>query len=272
MKNLLLSVVTVSYNSDNTIEQTIQSVLNQTYKDIEYIIVDGKSTDKTLEIIKKYENDFNGRLKWISEKDNGIYDAMNKGIAMANGEFVGIINSDDWYEENALENMIKFFKKFPESDIIYGRLKSIYEFGQKKYFIETDQPLNLSVLKKGKTIHHPAVFVKNKIYKKYGMYNLDYKLAADYDFFLRMYLNGVNFTYCDQLFSYFRAGGASNNSLKLINEYNSIKKKYGFYNYSDLLQYYKVIKNIFPKTLVKYLLILKWKFMNKKFKVYKSRL
>ena len=100
------SIITVSYNSSKTIEKTINSVLSQTYKDVEYIIVDGASSDGTVEIIKEYEPLFEGRMKWISEPDNGIYFAMNKGIQMAKGELIGIINSDDWYENDAVEKIV----------------------------------------------------------------------------------------------------------------------------------------------------------------------
>ena len=102
-----VSIITVCYNSEKTIERTIKSVLNQTYQDYEYIIVDGASTDKTLDIIKRYEPEFEGKMRWISEQDNGIYYAMNKGIGMAKGKLIGMINSDDYYEINALADMVE---------------------------------------------------------------------------------------------------------------------------------------------------------------------
>ena len=102
---MLFTIITVCFNSEMTIERTIQSVLNQTCQDYEYIIIDGASTDGTMDIVRKYEPLFQGRMRWISEKDQGIYDAMNKGIGVASGELIGIVNSDDYYEPDALEIM-----------------------------------------------------------------------------------------------------------------------------------------------------------------------
>ena len=104
MENFLISVVTVCFNSERTISRTIESVLNQSYPIYEYLIVDGRSSDKTMDIVKEFEPLFNGKMKVISEADNGIYDAMNKGILMAKGKLIGILNSDDWYEPDTLEN------------------------------------------------------------------------------------------------------------------------------------------------------------------------
>ena len=106
---MLFSIVTVCYNSEKTIETTIKSILNQTCQDYEYWIIDGKSTDRTVQIIQQYEPLFQGKLKWISEKDQGIYDAMNKGIAHSSGEIIGILNSDDYYEDDALEKIAKAY-------------------------------------------------------------------------------------------------------------------------------------------------------------------
>ncbi len=126
---MLFSIITVCYNSEKTIERTIKSVLNQTESNYEYIIVDGGSTDKTLDIVKNYEDAFNGRLKYISEKDNGIYDAMNKGIGMAKGELIGLINSDDYYELDALENIKKEYEKLEDEKkkhlVMYGFMRTV---------------------------------------------------------------------------------------------------------------------------------------------------
>ena len=118
-----VSIITVCYNSSMTIRRTFDSVLNQTYADIEYIVVDGASTDGTIEIIKEYEPLFEGRMCWISEKDNGIYDAMNKGISMAEGELIGIINSDDYYEPDAVECMVNAMTN-DKYQILYGSMRT----------------------------------------------------------------------------------------------------------------------------------------------------
>jgi glycosyltransferase involved in cell wall biosynthesis len=264
-----VSIITVSYNSSKTIEKTIKSVLNQTYDNIEYIIIDGNSSDGTKDIIKMYESKFEGRMKWISEEDNGIYDAMNKGINMASGKWVGIINSDDWYHYDAITNVVNCDNNSSDPDVIFGNLKFIYNFGEKDYYVNIDQPKNLSILENGKTIHHPSVFIKKKIYDKFGVYNTDYKLAADYELLLRFYLNNLNFKYCNANIAYFRAGGASNNALALIKEYNQIKSNYGFKKIKDIFDYYKILKNILPSKILEYLFIFKWKINDINFKIKK---
>lgn len=268
--DIFVSIITVSYNSSKTIEKTIKSVLNQTHYNIEYIIIDGNSSDGTKDIIKSYEDKFKGRMKWVSEEDNGIYDAMNKGINMANGKWIGIINSDDWYHYDAIKNVVNCDNNSSNYDVIYGNLKFIYNFGNKDYFVNIDQPKNLSILKKGKTLHHPSIFIKRNIYEEYGTYNTNYKLAADYELLLRFYLSGLNFKYCNENFAYFRAGGASNNALSLIKEYNQIKSKYGFSKMKDIFNYYKILKNILPSNILKYLFFLKWNLKNIKFKIKKN--
>ena len=122
--NVKVSIITVSYNSEKTIRRTIESVLNQTYRNIEYIIIDGASSDSTVDIIKEYESKFLGRLKWISETDSGIYDAMNKGICKASGELIGIINSDDYYEKEAVEHMVNALGS-EEYQVLYGMMRTL---------------------------------------------------------------------------------------------------------------------------------------------------
>lgn len=220
---MLISIITVCYNSETTIEQTIQSVLHQTYSDIEYILVDGQSQDNTLNIIKKYETAFKGRMKWSSEKDQGIYDAINKGIQQAQGEIIGIIHSNDWYEANTVEHIVDAYQQNPQGEIFYGLLK--------KYDSQTDTPL-LSIsyyhtLLPKLMITHPTCFVKNKTYQKQGLFDLNYKLAADYEFMLRCYLKKVTFVPIDKLLANFRMGGASEQySIAIRKEVIQIQKKY----------------------------------------------
>ena len=124
-----VSIITPSLNSEKTIEQTINSVLNQRYTDFEYIIIDGNSSDHTVDIIKEYISLFGGRMRYISEKDDGIYDAMNKGIKLARGNVIGIINSDDWYEKDALEKVVNFFSN-NDTDVIDGKMNILTENAQ----------------------------------------------------------------------------------------------------------------------------------------------
>ena len=180
MKNICVSIITVCFNSEKTIERTIKSVLEQTYKKLEYIIVDGKSTDKTLEIVEKYRPLFKGRMKVISEPDQGIYDAMNKGICNASGELIGIINSDDYYETDTVENVVAAMKD-EDYQILYGMLRVIKENEDTRVIVMPKHE-NLE----NEMLAHPTCFVTKKVYSDFGMYDIKYRSCADHDFMLRM--------------------------------------------------------------------------------------
>ena len=180
MKNICVSIITVCFNSEKTIERTIKSVLEQTYKNLEYIIVDGKSTDKTLEIVKKYRPLFKGRMKVISEPDQGIYDAMNKGIGNASGALIGIINSDDYYETDTVENVVAAMKD-EDYQILYGMLRVIKENEDTRVIVMPKHE-NLE----NEMLAHPTCFVTKKVYSDFGMYDIKYRSCADHDFMLRM--------------------------------------------------------------------------------------
>lgn len=225
MNKPLISIITVCYNSEKTIKNTLDSMLKQKYDNYEYIIIDGLSTDNTINIIKEYEKKFNGKLKYISEKDNGIYDAMNKGIALCKGELIGIINSDDWYEEIALEEVSKKYKK-ESLQIIYGMQRLI------KNEQEYDVVLKNHNFIKERMITHPSCFISKKIYDKYGMYNTKYNISADYEFMLRIYnKKDVEFNKIYSVLSNFRLGGESSTqqgvieTAKLRYDHNIISKK-----------------------------------------------
>lgn len=200
-----VSIITVCLNSEKYIEQTIKSILNQTYEDIEYIIVDGKSIDNTLSIIEKYKPLFGARLKVISEKDNGLYNAMNKGIRNSTGDLIGILNSDDWYEKDAIEQAVRKFEESNES-IIYGGLLNIDEKSNKICRIRIPNYRELDLY----NVNHPTVFVPKKIYDKYGVFLEKYKISADYELMLRFYKNKINFKYIPKIITNFRDGGISN--------------------------------------------------------------
>ncbi len=174
-----VSIITVCYNSDTTIRKTFESVLHQTYVDLEYIVIDGMSTDKTVAIIKEYEPLFCGRMRWVSEKDNGIYDAMNKGIRMAEGELIGIINSDDYYELDAVENMINAMTD-DKYQILYGAMRTWKDGEEESINISSHRFL------RERMINHPSCFVTKAVYKDFGCYDASYTSVADYDFMLRM--------------------------------------------------------------------------------------
>lgn len=204
----LVSIITVTYNSERTIERTILSVLNQTYFNIEYIIVDGKSQDKTIDIVRKYRSEFGNRLTIISEEDKGIYDAMNKGIAKARGEIIGIINSDDWYESNAVEKVVEALINNNNLEGVYFGYQRLVTDSEKEILISRSSETNL----KNKMIEHSTCFVSKKIYNKQGLFDLRFKYSADYDLMLRLYEKNIPFIKVDNLISNFTVGGASSTS------------------------------------------------------------
>jgi glycosyltransferase involved in cell wall biosynthesis len=218
-----ISLITISYNSAKTIEQTIQSVLLQTYENIEYIIIDGASADGTLEIINRYSDKI---TKIISEKDAGIYDAMNKGITLATGEIIGIINSDDFYKDKfVIEKVVDCFVK-NNVDAVYTNLEYVdRENIDKKVRSWQAGKYSLEKLNSGWAPPHPTFFVRKEIYEKYGNFNLDFKIAADYELMLRFLLKGIKIGYVDETLVCMREGGHSATSLRQRkNGWQEIKK------------------------------------------------
>lgn len=220
-----VTIVTVCYNSETTIRRTIESVLQQTYQDIEYIIVDGESKDNTLTIVKEYQNVFGERLRLISEPDKGIYDAMNKGICLASGMLIGILNSDDFYEPRAVEYMINAMTD-EKYQILYGFIRSIKEGVECSVNRRSHQFLREGM------IGHPACFVTKAVYDDFGYFDLQYVSAADYDFMLRMScIRDVKFYPVDHLITNFSLGGMSASAtawldlLKLQKNYGIISEK-----------------------------------------------
>lgn len=264
MKNmsnqLLFSVVTICYNSAQTIERTIKSVLAQTYTNFEYIIVDGGSTDSTLDIVKKYEPLFKGRLKWKSEPDHGIYDAMNKGILCAKGIIVGIVNSDDWLEADALANVEHAFKKnnCDEETIYCGNLIFHYLDGSKLKRVASRKRLKRSARTYDIGVFHPATFVPKQIYMKLGIFDLQFKLNADVDFILRCYQNAVKFSFINAVLSNMSDGGATNsgNTSKEIADRKLVikkhaKNKFDFYRVWYLYLFKMRIKKILSPSIAR---------------------
>lgn len=187
-----ISIITVCYNSASTIEKTILSVAGQSYKNIEYLIVDGNSRDNTLEIVKKHEDKI---TKWISESDKGLYDAMNKGIEMATGDLIGILNSDDVFNnESVLEGVADFHKK-NTIDASVGNILQYKENG-KIIRLYSSKNWNPEKLKIGFMAPHPSIFIKKDVFEKYGNYSLDFKIGADYEIIARFFLkNNIAWKY-----------------------------------------------------------------------------
>ncbi|MFD2512661.1 glycosyltransferase family 2 protein [Pontibacter locisalis] len=211
----LVSVITIVYNGDKYLEQTILSVLNQDYKNIEYIIVDGGSTDNTLDIIKKYENQI---AYWVSGPDKGISDAFNKGITLSTGELIGIINADDWFEIDAIGEVVKCYKP---GSIIHGNMQYWNEDGSKGMNVMP----NASLLPQEMTINHPTVFVDRNVYNQMGLFDTSYKLAMDYHLLLKMYKAGIEFIYINKTIANMRLGGASENWIKSYREVKRAKEE-----------------------------------------------
>lgn len=210
-----ISLITVTYNSQKTLKDTIESVLSQTYFDIEYIIVDGLSKDNTVEIIREYESQFGKRMRWISEKDKGLYDAMNKGIRMATGDVVGILNSDDFYTSNdVIERVVAGFTG--NVDAVYGDLHYVHSNNLQhcvRYY--SSRIFKPSLMKMGFIPAHPTFYCKKSCYDRFGYYKTDYKIAADFDLLLRfIYVNRIKIKYLPIDMVTMRIGGASTNGLK----------------------------------------------------------
>lgn len=239
----LISIITVCYNSEKTIKDTIESVLNQTYTNIEYILIDGNSSDSTVEIIKSYEVEAKEKgiiYRWISEPDKGIYDAMNKGIDRTAGELIGIINSDDWYELNAIKKIVNIYIKDVSIDILHG---NIIRASKEKETLGLIKPGLLKKINKGMQLHHPTCFVKKKYYEKYGMYDINYKLASDYKFIIEAYSkNKAKFYYLDNLISYMRVDGATEENINLSwKECHKIRIEMGVNLLISIFYYYLLV-------------------------------
>lgn len=205
----LISIITVVRNGEKYLEQTIQSILNQTYKNIEYIIIDGASTDGTLDIIRQYEDQID---YWMSEPDSGIYDAMNKGIHLCGGEIIGIINSDDWYMKDAVSKVALEFRKSPDTSVFHGDMRRYTLSGEVDRVVAPMYP-RMSLIY-GCTINHPTCFVDIKTYQQLRGFNLSLDLASDYEFLLRVWKFGGNFCYINSVLTNFRVGGYSSNFIK----------------------------------------------------------
>jgi len=211
-KNLKISIITVAFNSVKTIQDTIESILLQDYKNIEYIIIDAGSSDGTVKIIKSFGDKI---TYFISESDNGIYDGMNKGIKAASGDLIGILNSDDFYPNNfILSNVAKTFVS-NQCDALYGDLVYVRDYDKNK-IVRYWQAGDYSALKikNGWMLPHPTFFVKKSIYDRFGLYNTELKSAADYEMILKLlYKHNISVKYIPMILVNMRMGGASNSSL-----------------------------------------------------------
>lgn len=215
-----ISIITVVYNNERTIREAINSVLKQTYSDIEYVIIDGNSIDKTVQLINEYSDQLG---YFISEKDMGIYDAMNKGIKAATGEVIGILNSDDLYRDTTvIGTVMNEFIQNPTLDIVYGDLVYVKNSNVDKvvrYWKSNSYYKNF--FETGNVPPHPSLFVKREVYEQVGYFDLNYKLAADYEFMLRMFKKfDFKSKYINKVIVKMRLGGATNQSYSNIKRQN----------------------------------------------------
>jgi glycosyltransferase involved in cell wall biosynthesis len=197
-----ISIITITFNAERYLAQTMDSVAGQQYPDLEYIIVDGGSTDATLAIVKS-----RGGLvtKLISEPDNGISDAFNKGIRLATGEIIGIINADDYYHQGALDAVAQVVQEHPDDDVYYGNAIHERFDGSGAFHFRPAREIDRHIWRR-MPISHPATFVRRTAYERFGHFETRYRLAMDYDLVLRMYRNGARFRYVDAVLSHFRYG------------------------------------------------------------------
>lgn len=220
-----ISIITATFNSGKTIVDTMESVLRQTYTDFEYLVIDGGSSDDTIEKVKSYQSRFGDRLRWISEKDRGIYDAMNKGIKMATGDVVGILNSDDYYTDiDILQTVTDTFENNNQLDALYGDIHFVRDGSPDKcvrYY--SSRMFSPFWLRFGFMPAHPSFYCKREVFEKAGLYSLDYKIGADYEMMVRLFKKyRIKSQYINKDFVTMRTGGASNTNVTsrwtLINE------------------------------------------------------
>lgn len=214
-----ITIITICYNSASTLEKTILSVAEQSYSNIEYIIIDGNSSDNTLAIIKKYEDKIS---KWISEPDNGLYDAMNKGLNLATGDIIGVLNSDDtFYDSKVIETIAKFHIE-NNIDASVGNIIQ-HKTNGKTVRIYSSKYWNPEKLKIGFMPPHPSVFLKASLFEKYGNYKLDFKIGADYELIVRYFLkNKIAWKYSGITTTAMLVGGLSSSGKS---SYTSITKE-----------------------------------------------
>lgn len=221
---MTISIITATYNNENTIVSTIESVMNQTIKPLEHIIIDGQSTDNTIEKLSNYPH-----LKIISEPDNGIYDALNKGISIAQGDIIGILHGDDFYTDSfVLENVLQAFEK-NQCDAVYGNVVYVKKNNINKIVRKWNAgKYKQKKIKQGWMPPHPTLFVKKKIYEKFGNFDLNYSIASDYELMMRfLWKYNITLAYIPKTLVSMRTGGKSNkfsNLLKKMQEdYRVIK-------------------------------------------------
>ncbi|WP_159018155.1 glycosyltransferase family 2 protein [Algibacter sp. L3A6] len=214
-----VSIITATYNSEATIASCMRSVMEQKHASIEYVIIDGNSSDGTLDVVKQLQTEFpNIEVSILSEPDKGIYDALNKGVNRATGDVIGFVHSDDMLAQTTtIEHLVNTFKA-EKTDGVYGDLQYVNKIDPTKVIRHWEScAFDKKLLKKGWMPAHPTLFLTREVYNRHVGFNLTYKIAADYDFILRVFKDdALRFAYLPEVITKMRAGGASNRSLKNI--------------------------------------------------------
>ena len=241
-----ISIITATYNSISSLPSTLKSLREQTHNDIEWIVVDGGSKDGTIEFLDK-----NIRVndKYVTEPDKGIYDALNKGIKMASGDIIGFVHSDDFLASDSILGKINKVFEEEQIDGVYGDLQYVDKNNvQKVIRYWKSQPFRKGLLRQGWMPAHPTLFLKREVYEKYGNFNLKYKISADYDLMLRIFINSdLKFKYISYVITKMRLGGASNKNLNNIliksrEDFSSLKSNH--INYPHIALFLKNFNKI----------------------------
>ena len=211
LHRMKISIITATWNSAATVGDTFESILRQTYTDYEYLVIDGGSTDKTVDLIRQYEPRFGGRMRWISEKDKGIYDAMNKGISMATGDVIGLLNSDDFYTtDDVLQTIAHTFLNH-SVDAVYADVHYVpCEDTSRCVRYYSSRPFHRWMMRMGFMPAHPSFYCRKQVYTDFGTFDLSYKVAADFENLLRLlFVHRISTQYIPKDFVTMRRGGAS---------------------------------------------------------------
>lgn len=232
-----ITVITICLNADKTLRKAIESVLTQTYKEIEYVVVDGLSTDSTPGIIEQYKDEIS---KYISEPDDGLYSAMNKGIAISSGDIIFFLNADDsFYDDDVIKSVMNQFEKHPYLDLVFGDIVWVHN-GNEVYCKQTSQVTRTGLARR--TISHQSIFVRKEMFQKLGNFRQEYRVVSDYEWILRVFLTGqCNYLYVAQPIARFMLHGRSVNE-SWEGERREVMKKY--FSVLEIIRYRAIPRQI----------------------------
>lgn len=241
MKNPKISVITVVLNDAETLEETLRSVANQTYSNVEHVIIDGGSTDGSLDIIKKYKDKID---YWVSEPDKGIYDAMNKGIKASTGDVLYFLNADDTFVDNeVIDDIAKVFLENPQIDYVYGGIFYKDPYGIKGFDLLMMEEVKDEDFPKGKIIRHQSLFVKREIFEELEYFNTNLKIAADLEFEYKMSKTKKTGLFVQRIIARMSSGGISSDLKACLDERILLIEKYYGKKVADKYRRYRIMKN-----------------------------